>query len=75
MSEYPDFFYNPRTKTNASGVVFDADDQTRLFADDLNCLDDEVLAVETELGNNPKGDDESVVARLDRMQSEIDALK
>jgi hypothetical protein len=69
MSNYPNSIYSPRTRTNRSGVVYDASKQTVLFAEDLNLGDAETVAVETELGTLPKGSDASVKARLDRIDS------
>lgn len=64
---YPAAIYSPRTKVNASGIVYDAALTDRIFAEDITKEDAEVVAVETELGLNPKGSDASVRARLDRM--------
>jgi hypothetical protein len=57
---YPASIYSGRTKENKSGVVYNADKKTTLFAEDVTNLDDEVNAIETELGTNPKGDFDSV---------------
>jgi hypothetical protein len=50
---YPSGIYAPREKENKSGVVYNADKKTIVFAEDLIKLDEEVVAVETELGQNP----------------------
>lgn len=55
MADYPDAINSPRTKANRSGVVFDADKETVIFAEDLQNCDDEIVAIETELGTNPRG--------------------
>jgi len=55
MANYPNSIYSPRTKQNKSGVVYDADKTTVVFAEDINKSDDEVVAIETELGTLPKG--------------------
>lgn len=47
MADFPDSIYDPRTKSNKSGVVYDEDEETTCFAEDLNKLDDEVVAIET----------------------------
>jgi hypothetical protein len=53
MSDFPDSIFAPRTKANRSGVVYDADKETVIFAEDLQKLDAEVVALENELGLNP----------------------
>jgi len=55
MATYPGGTYSPRTKANKSGVVYTAAKTTVIYAEDIKKLDDEVVAVETELGTNPKG--------------------
>ena len=56
MANYPDEIYTPRTKENDEGVSYDETKTTRLFAEDLNFLDDEVVAIQQELGLNPSGE-------------------
>lgn len=63
-ANYPAATYSPRTKTNKVGVVYDPNQSSVGFAEDVTKLDDEVVAIENELGANPKGDAASVVARL-----------
>jgi len=55
MATYPGGVYSPRTKENKSGVVYDAGKTTIGYAEDVTKLDDEVVAVETELGTEPSG--------------------
>lgn len=69
MSDYPAGVYSPRTKENAPSIVYDADQTTRLYAEDVVKLDDEVVAIETELGTDPKGHYSDVTARLDATDS------
>ncbi len=64
MTDYPGSVYSPRTKANKAGVVYDASKTTIGFAEDITKLDDEVVAIETELGTNPKGIYASVKANL-----------
>lgn len=54
-ASYPGSIYPPRTKENKSGVVYDAAKKTIGYVEDITKLDDEVVAIETELGTNPKG--------------------
>jgi hypothetical protein len=65
MADYPAGVYAPRTKANKSGVVYDAAKTTTLFVEDIQKTDAEVVAIETELGANPKGASATVKARLD----------
>lgn len=48
-ASYPGSVYSPRTKENESGVVYDPDETTKVFAEDVTKLDDEVVAVENNL--------------------------
>lgn len=54
MADYPDTIYNPRVKENKSGVVFDPTKKTVLYAEDLQALDDEVVAIETDIISSNK---------------------
>lgn len=72
MTAYPGGVYSPRTKENKSGVVYDADKETVGFAEDITKLDDEVVAIETELGANPSGESDDVADRLDDIDTDID---
>jgi len=47
MADFPGGVYDPRTKENKAGEVYDEDLKTRLFAEDITGLDDEVVALET----------------------------
>ena len=67
MADYPDSVYSPRTKENRSGVVYDAAKKSVIFVEDISKLDAEVVAIETELGANPKGGHADVAARLDAL--------
>lgn len=49
MADYPTSTYDPRTKANRSGVVYDADKATVGYAEDITKLDAEVVAIETDL--------------------------
>jgi len=64
MADYPDSIYSPRTKANRSGVEYDAEKETVIFAEDIVGDDDEIVAIETELGENPRGSYASVAAYL-----------
>lgn len=64
MADYPSGVYSPRTKANKSGVVYTPAKTTVGYAEDVSLLDDEVVAIENELGANPKGDYADVLTRL-----------
>lgn len=55
MADYPSEVYDPRTKENKAGVVYNADKTTVGYAEDITKLDDEVVAIETALGINKAG--------------------
>ena len=71
MASYPSSIYSPRDKENKSGVVYDAAKKTVIFVEDVSKLDDEVVAIETELGTNPKGIYATVKAWLEALTSAI----
>lgn len=64
MADYPSAVYSHRTRANKSGVVYDAAKTRTLFVEDVNKSDDEIAAIETELGTNPKGGYADVKARI-----------
>ncbi len=66
---YPAGIYNPRTKANKSGVVYDVNKPTVGYAEDVTKLDDEVVAVETELGTDASGAYATVKAWLTALTS------
>ena len=72
-AEYPSGIFSPRTKENKSGVVYDETKKTVGYAEDFTKLDEEVVAVETELGTEPKGTSASVEERLKGIRSLSDA--
>lgn len=74
-ASFPDAIKTFRAVENRDGIVYDANDTKRLYAEDLQQIDEEIVAIETELGTDPKGADASVKARLDRMDGEIDACE
>ncbi len=63
-ANYPGSVYSPRTKENKAGVVYDSAKKTIGYAEDVVKLDEEVVAIETELGTNPKGSFSDVKSRL-----------
>lgn len=75
MANYPGTIYSPRTKENKSGVVYTPAKTKIPYVEDVTKLDDEVVAIETELGANPKGAKADVAARLDDFETRISALE
>ena len=47
MPSFPNSIYSPREVEDKSGVVYDADKTTVVFAKDKNDSDDEIVAIET----------------------------
>lgn len=73
MAEYPAAVYSPRTKENLPGVIYVAAKTTIGYAEDVTKLDDEVVAVQTEIGTLPKWASASVKERLKGIRSLNDA--
>ena len=71
MAKYPNEIYEPRPKENRSGVTYDPNKKTVIFAEDIKALDDEVKAIETELGTNPRGNFDSVKAFLQYLLGKV----
>lgn len=74
MADYPSGVYAPRAKENKASVIYVPAKKTLLFAEDITKLDAEVVAIETELGANPKGAFASVAARLVDIEARLTAL-
>lgn len=49
MASYPSSVKTFRTIENRNGAVYDADDTKTLFAEDIEAITDEIVAIETEL--------------------------
>lgn len=64
MSVFPGGIFSQRTLENVTGVVYDAAKKTKIFAEDLLGLGDEVTAIEETLGVNPQGDFDTVAERI-----------
>ncbi|MCX6743536.1 MAG: hypothetical protein NT116_04840 [Candidatus Parcubacteria bacterium] len=73
MPSYPSAIYAPRTKENKTGIVYDPTQKTIGYAEDVVNLDNEVVALETELGLLPKATSASVSERLKGIRSLSDA--
>ena len=75
MTAYPGATYSPRTKENKSGVVYDAAKKTNGYVEDITKLDDEVVAIETELGLNVSGAFATLKARIESLEARVTALE
>lgn len=64
MASYPNSIASLRDVENKSGVVYDADKVTIVYAEDVNNANAEIEAIETELGTLPKGGHSDVKARI-----------
>jgi hypothetical protein len=73
-AQFPGEVYTPRTKENRSGVVYDAAQTKRIYAEDIQKLDAEIVAVETALGTEPAGAYETVKAWLTALTEAISGL-
>lgn len=73
MAEYPGGVYSPRTKENKPGITYDEASTKICFAEDVVFLDDEVVAIETELGLDPKGSSTDLAERIKGIKSLDDA--
>lgn len=51
-ASYPDNIYQPRTVENKDGVVYNANEAKRLFAEDINKANEEIVAIQNALGPN-----------------------
>lgn len=69
MANFPDTIYAPRDIENKSGVVYDPTKKTVLYAEDVQKVNDEIVAIETELGANPKGNFSNLVSRLNSFRT------
>ena len=75
MAEFPSGIYDPRIKENKADVVYTPAKKTVSFVEDITKLDDEVVAIETELGANPKGAFASLKARIVSLENRVTALE
>ena len=71
MSDYPTSIDTPKVFENLPGIVNDPADKKTIFAEDLNALGDDIVAVQTVLGTSPQGAYASVKARLTAITSKL----
>lgn len=64
MSAYPDALPTLRAVANDTGVAYDPTQKNVVFAEDINNIVAELVAIATELGTQPKGSFADVKTRL-----------
>lgn len=64
MADYPTSIFTPRVVDNVPGQTLDPTKTTRVYAEDVNLPNDEIVAIETVLGTSPQGSYADVKARL-----------
>lgn len=74
MASYPGSIFSPRVLVNRAGAVYDALKTKVFFAKDHNDPLAEIVAIENELGINPKGAYASVSAYLDDLSALISEI-
>lgn len=74
MSIFPGSIFSQRTIENVSGQTYDASKTTRLYAEDVTKLGDEVTSIETVLGANPQGAYATVLAWLTALASAVASI-
>ena len=74
-ANYPNSEFDFRTIENRDSVEYDETDKKTLFAEDINKANNEIKAIETELGTLPKGQFSSVKDRLAQADDRIVELK
>jgi len=74
MADYPAAIYTPRARENRPGVVYDEDNLKTLYAEDFEKTDDEIIAIQTELGTDPKGEAADVAARIQAIEDNISSI-
>jgi len=70
-AEFPDAIYSPRTKANRPGVIYTPTKTTVSYAEDIQKLDAEVVAIENILGENPQGTFATVLAWLTDIATKV----
>lgn len=74
MADFPGAIAEPRVVENVDGTVYDPEETTRIFAEDVNGANEEIVAIEETLGINPQGSEDTVDERIGVAESDIVAL-
>jgi len=69
MSNYPSSIDTFRDKENVPGQVFDASKKTRMYVEDMQAIESDLLAIENTLGINPQSDFLDVASRLNYLSA------
>jgi len=72
MSAYPNNIDTFRQKENLPGHPFDSANKKAFFVEDIQALESDVVAIESELGLNPSGIFDNVASRLDSFDLDIE---
>ena len=64
MADFPATSYETRTVANVDGTTYDAAQTTRIFAEDVNQANAEIVAIEETFGEEPGGEFQTVGERL-----------
>lgn len=64
MPDFPSAIYDPVVKENVPKRTYDATKVTRIFAEDFNIPNEEIIAIEETLGTNPQGAYDTVSERI-----------
>lgn len=75
MADFPTSIYDPRVVENVNGVAYDVAKTKTLFAEDINLLADEVVAIEDALGANLDNIVDLILATADTTPSYIKAYQ
>lgn len=68
MPDFPSSIYSPVVKENVPKRTYDATKVTRIFAEDFNIPNEEIIAIEETLGTNPEGDFDTVDERISDLE-------
>lgn len=68
MADYPATIYAPRAKENWPNVVYTSTKKTIIFKEDFDSLENEIKAIENELGLYVKGNFGDLVERLESLE-------
>lgn len=71
MADYPASIFDPRVVENVDGTVYDPLETTRIFAEDVNSPNEEIVAIEEILGVNPQAEFETVLAYLNYLRAAV----
>jgi len=71
-ASYPAAVKTFREKENLAGLNYDSNNKRTLFVEDLTQIEDEVIAIEEELGAEVSGDAETLADRLNDIETRLD---